>query len=391
MANFQDQSEIRVDLEDPFRVFRPLMRPLSGVAEMTLFTKGDQKIFIIGEKHVKNFCTELGFVPIARIIEDYLREADNVDFMIEMTNDIGDLFCINTSDDAYIAKLDEFRTAAKDPTNVYPLTVLELTRHLVARFVEPQKRACYKYERDKSISNRVHFIEPEFIPDRSDLFISTFTFYAYQYSNDKFNQDNYRRTLEQFINPLIVKELENGNYEVKYLPWMFSSGRITYKKFGTSTEKSQRTLVMVCINLLKTTRFFRKCFQEEHLRQVPVKVYVDAFMLNTGKVDVFEFYLCIQRFFVDIYTTCRILKRHTSESWYKNIVVYCGNWHAVNLGNIFRGLKYDQHAITGIPFNPRCDPTGPKALEASKGGYRRRSGKRTARRKRRGNKRSKRA
>jgi hypothetical protein len=391
-GRFQSESvPPSVESEDPFRVFRPLMIPLSGVAEMNIFTKGDQKIIIIGEHHEKNFCTELGFEPIARLIEDYLREADNVDFMIEMPNDTGEVFCIDMRDPTYVAEIDEFRKAAKDRRNASPFSVLKLTRRLVARFVEPQKRGCYKYERDKSISNRVHYMEPEVITDGSDPFISSFLLYTEQYVTDKPKPDNYRHTLEKLINPLIINELKKGTYKVTSLPWMFASGKMSFAKFGTSTVESQEILVKVCIDLLKTTRFFKKCFQREHLREVPMRVYVQAFMKNTVKVDMFEFYFRIQRFFVDIYTTCRILKRHTHESWYKNIVVYCGQGHAVILGDIFRGLEYDQHAITGIPFNPKCDPSGPNALEPRKGGHRKRSGKRTARRKRRGNKRSKRA
>jgi hypothetical protein len=63
-------------------LFQRLMRPLSNVMHTVLLEKGDKRILLIGEAHGGLHYGSLGFVPISRIIVDYLRNVpEKVDFI----------------------------------------------------------------------------------------------------------------------------------------------------------------------------------------------------------------------------------------------------------------------------------------------------------------------
>ena len=361
--NAQDKKD-----DDLFRVFRPLMRPLSGVKYMTMLTKGDQKIFFIGEVHQKNYCTEKGFTPISRYIEGYLRTADNVDFMIEAGKDIGDDEKPDMNDPNYIERLEKIRKTTrknKNETSVSsPKRIIINTRSLVSRFIEPQKDALHKYERDKTLKNRVHYIENEHVinkKEENDWFLSMFYVYKTENLTAK-PQETQIETLERFINPYIIEELQRHDYGLSSLPWMKENGEIILDEFEKSSKESKKICIQACIELLKLTKFYRKCFRKDQ-RHVDAAIYVDVLMDHIDKNNIFTFYFDIQRFFMDIYTTCRILKTHTHPTWFKNVVVYAGNWHVQNQTDIFKRLGYTQHVVQDLPFNPYCEDDGPRIVK----------------------------
>ena len=348
--------------EDPFRVFRPLMKPLSGVVDMSMLTSGNQKILMIGEKHQTNFCTEKGFAPIARYIEDYLGTAENVDFMLETPNDIADDFEPNMENESYISSLQKAREQVGSDKNTSGRTILGLTRILVTRFLEPNKGAPYQYERDKSITNRVHYLDIAYVrneTEENDPFLTAFRDFVYEMAVIK-NVKVVNYIIKRRINPVVVREVERL-YNGSSLPWIDASGSANDLLFERSSFEDKKMFVRASIELLKKTKFFKKCFQKDQ-REVSTDVYVDAFMeTNEPTTGMLQFYFYVQRFFMDIYTTCRILKTHTHPTWYKNIVVYGGYLHMLRITNLFRKLGYTEHKVTDIPFNPDCDSLGPAA------------------------------
>jgi len=69
--------------------FQPLLVPLSGVDHILLLQKGKKKVLLIGETHQLSFFGDKGYVPLSRIIVDYLQNVkQKVDFMFEVDETI---------------------------------------------------------------------------------------------------------------------------------------------------------------------------------------------------------------------------------------------------------------------------------------------------------------
>jgi hypothetical protein len=347
-----------------FDPFRPLMIPLSGAMQMVLLTKGRQKIFLIGENHTKLFCRQLGFTPIAQIIENYLDQNTNVDFMIEMDNKPMQINGV----------VDEIRTIANEGTNrattKYGITTILMLTRILAQNAMRQK------------PTRVHWLEPHYPPpkhpwSRGDTLINEFfTNTKHVIHNDPVRARDQRLKINQILfNATATKALksrsdgegksdededesgedDSGAYVVPWTEILDSSGLSS--DFEGHSHAAKVDFFKHCYETLSTSKFFIKC-RKENRRNIPFSIYRNAFFhmwANERTKHISNFYFLIQRFIMDMFTCCRIMKTHEDPNWFNNIVIYAGDWHVRNYVHILTQLDYQQHELpNAIRFNPTC-------------------------------------
>lgn len=353
--------------EELTKEFKPLLRNLSGVNQMVILTKNDQKILFIGETHQNQFCSKQGFEPIARHVEDFLYNGDNVDFMIEYENATR-YFSANTykKRTMTLKKVRSITHDGKGNKKRRP-AVITLTRHLVDRFIpkkqkyelrnsemdrfDPTKDTTKFEKRNEFLNNaRVHWLDPskiEKVETKGDMLVNLFYQHVNAYSGGHVTKTDMLKInkvldLDPVQIPFAVQE--NGNNVT--LDHLMTS-------FTQSTMNSRRAFFNVCLDHLSDSKHFRKCFRERRLdRQICEDVFfedVDA------DATVRKFYFLIQRFFMDIYTCCRIMKRDANhERWYKTIVVYEGGAHVDNQVKMLLRNGYVRHEVVGVKYNPKC-------------------------------------
>lgn len=347
-----------------FAPFRPLMIPLSGVMQMVLLTKGRQKIFLIGEHHTDLFCRNLGFTPIAQIIENYLDQPTNVDFMIEMDNKLMQLKGV----------ADEIRTIVnedvnRDTTNYGTLPILMMTRILTKNAMRQKP-------------NRVHWLEPHYPPPKTplshgdNLINEFFTNMKRSVQNDPLHEREQRLIINQILFNATGKSGEDsdegegksgedsgedsdeGAYVVPWSDILDSSGVLS-SNFAAHSHAVKLEFFKHCYDTLSTSKFFIKC-RKENRRNIPFAIFRNSFFhmwANERNKQISHFYFLIQRFIMDMFTCCRIMKTHEDPNWFNNIVIYAGDWHVENYVHILKQLDYQQHKLpTAIPFNPTCRP-----------------------------------
>ena len=74
--------------------------------------------------------------------------------------------------------------------------------------------------------------------------------------------------------------------------------------------------------------------------------------IHQDRDNIEEFLLNIYRFFMDMYTVCRLLK--TDGEWYKNIAVYAGSTHVLRIGTILQEIGFTVNRV-----NVKTDPDLP--------------------------------
>ena len=339
---------------DIFSPFRPLMIPLSGVEKMAMLTRGEQKILLIGEKHQFNFCKEKGYTTLAQIIEEYLQnrtEDEPVDFMLEMT--------YGTVDDR---SLDEARTAVKADKNPFNkrvgprVTIIELIRFIIMHLLPPNTG---------NPNSRVHWLDP--LTGESTKVCKANSFEAalfgclnmHEYTIEaRFEVDQYLIENVDFTPKWSIQGLpESLTQPTQKLSGEFKKKRLTklqQDSFLKSTEEDKINFVKACYEALRDSGFYKKCY--ENPQQVPWEIYKNVVVKFIRKEnDIQSFYARVQRFCMDIYTCCRIMKTDKESRWYKNIVIYAGGWHVSNYIDILTKLGYKRHELPEpIQFNPDC-------------------------------------
>jgi hypothetical protein len=313
---------------DIFAPFRPLMIPLSGGMTMALLKKGDHKIFLIGERHGFNFCREKGYTPLAEIIEEYLAsrsKEEPVDFMLEMPHSTEDY-----------GILEETRNVVKGYTNtlnpIYGkhLNTLTLIRIIVTHLLPPNIG---------NPNSRVHWLDPLNREPTQNCKVNDFTQPFFHCGESSF----YRNKVDDYLTKTL-------NFTPK---WSIKDGDKSFE-FLKSTQEDKINFFKACYDALRESTFFKKCY--ENSRQVPWEIYRGVFIARVLSEDdsIDLFYKKVQRFFMDMYTCCRIMK--TDAGWYKNIVIYAGDWHVQNYILILTKLGYTMHELPEpIKFNPKCN------------------------------------
>lgn len=307
-----------------FEPFEPLLRPLSGMNTMCLLTRGEKEILLLGEIHQENFCEEKGFTPLPRILEDYLRAPPKpVDFMLEMGNN--PRYYENLTETArQIASEHENRGYAEGED---PKSILTLTRDLVRHF-KPTPRA------------RVHWLDANwFNPENeSERLMALFGRLFDSYLNG--DEKETERLREEINNFLKIPKAESLSYDAK-------------------DPKTIQLLFFKVYNALKNSKRLKKCYDSSLFRLQPPtftqywSAFRDAYESEKEFVTLDLIYFNIQRFFMDMYTCCRLMK--TEAGWYRTIVVYAGDWHIQNYIAILRMMGFTKHELPSpIQMNPKC-------------------------------------
>jgi hypothetical protein len=375
-------------MEDPFQPFRELMIPLSGVSETSLLQRGDKKIFLIGERHTPVFCRDKGFTPLCSIIEEYLlsrTEDKSVDFMIERNNE-----------DVQHPPLEETRENCSkwvNPSHAKNAYIIDYVRHMVSQYIPHVSNPVLKTTVPRTFvelpNARVHWLDPFYNhpKTRGDLLIYFMTLNMSLTLKMMQSGVNQNRLTSLYICRSIINSNLRIEKDSETAQWALEEPRVieSYNKdpskfqslvfdtipdrelFLQSSESSKREFFKKVYKTLADSKYFKKCYDGgrfidiAYLQDVFYKAWID----NSAANNTIEFfYFIAQRFLMDFFTCCRILKE--DGRWYKNIVIYAGSAHTRNIERILLLLDFQNVPLPPIPYNPTCSATGGKSRQRKK-------------------------
>jgi len=324
------------------RALHFLIRPLAGVREMHLAQRGGQSVLLIGEVHQSNACRGKGFVPVTDIVVEFLKTTQTeVDFMVEVQKEM-------------ISGLK--RSTERQLTQVQP--ILLLLNRMLAPYIATDREDTTSLRFPHA---RVHWLDalkPK--PKKKPILHALDDFEDLHLGNspsaetliEKLGELALLRALNPTApNPQMVKELVQLLKALGVpdplveLVWRTNPG-LDYKREVTWTKL--REFVRAVAKLVLTTHRFEKC-TTFHL-----EYYVSAFQASYGTrsdMGCEELLFDLQRFTMDMYACCRLLK--TEGAWYKTVVIYAGATHVQALKAILGAAKFTVRSIE-VPFNPMC-------------------------------------
>ncbi len=335
------QLKVREKSRDVFEPFRPLMRKTSGVSNMVLLRKGRQKIFIIGEHHVKSFCSQYGFRPIGQFIKSYLKDTPHpIDFMIEMDSD-------------ELISNDQIETA--DYTLEQEIN--ESKRELVVLLVQalgwrvPPLKGTTRSDKPLELfeNARVHWI------DRTQLRVKpTLDEPQYVKGNRMLTE------LDAIMNGCIYDSTCRNNVDVhvNMVKELSGVGSDFHIDESPKTHDAERMWLDAILNVVRESKLFKKC----QGRLLSNEDYIDVFMTawENHIHDRFSlrsftevFLTDLQRFLMDIYAVSRTQKK--DDKWFHNVVIYEGAWHLGNTVLLYEKMGYEVIPVTDVEFNPDCN------------------------------------
>jgi hypothetical protein len=361
-------------MSDPLKPFRELMIPLSGVVQMSLLQRDDKKIFLIGEMHTQKFCRHKGFTPLCSILEEYLQtrtKDEPVDFMLEMDEYHYSLHPLEETRGICRKRVNTSYPSDSDTTHT-----LVLVRDMVDQYIPLAKneiRVMYegKLLPQKTVvqlpNARVHWLDPSFThKGRVDRLLEYMVLYNNVYSR---RDATYLYTIRTLINHLLEIGPEDG------IPWVLHEPRVIDmfnndpNELGTvvfdtipdrtlffqSSESSKIAFFKKVYDKLIESKYFKKCYSGN--RFIEWKILRNAFIERWRKFanTIESFYYCVQRFLMDFFTCCRILKEE--GRWYKNIVIYAGFGHTENIERILLSLDFKNVDLPPIHYDPECSGT----------------------------------
>jgi len=380
-------------MSDPLQPFRELMIPLSGVVKTSLLQRDDKKIFLIGEIHTPKFCRHKGFTPLCSIIEEYLRtrtKDEPVDFMLEKDSgtimlginepplDKTRAICsqrVNTDGEANIGlvrNLVDQYIPVKSRVQKIPSTrsrVLQYIQSRVLQYIQPKSNLP---KTDVPLPNaRVHWLDPiSTLPrSRGDKIVNYMRIHLDIYLDTGGRDIIMLYVLRTIINDLLEIVPEDG------IPWALRDPRVidmfhndpfglqTFmvdqipdrELFLQSSESSKIAFFEKVYHKLLDSNFFKKCYSGG--RFIEWKILRDAFIemwRDYSETDhtIELFYMLVQRFLMDFFTCCRILKEE--GRWYKNIVIYAGFVHTRNIERMLLSLDFQNIPLPSIHYDPEC-------------------------------------
>jgi len=355
-----------------FQPFRELMIPLSGVIKTTLLQKGDKQIFLIGENHTPKFCRDKGFTPLCSIIEEYLQtrtKDEPVDFMLEQHNE-----------PQYLPFLEETRAICSKQVNPSNIPIIGLVCAVVDQYIPPVRSPILQSEilPQKTVvlpNARVHWLEPRFThaKGRGNKLLNMMGLYTDIYMEMKYYDVNWVTTGLYTTRTIINHLLEIG----PDIPWVLHEPRVIdmfhkdpnelntlvfdtipdRELFLQSSESSKIAFFKKVYETLADSKYFKKCYSGG--RFMEWNILRDAFIENwRDTIDykdnntIENFYFCVQRFLMDFFTCCRILKEE--GRWYKNMVIYAGFVHTRNIERMLLSLDFQNVPLPPIHYDPEC-------------------------------------
>lgn len=286
--------------------FQPLLVPLSGVDHILFLQKGKKKVLLIGETHQQSFFGDKGYVPLSRIIVDYLQNVkQKVDFMFEVDETVVGI----TDTPEYVTEI------ASRPENTSDLHILNQVRILLKSYVRREKRFP---------NARVHYLDKE-----------------------KFRDGWLKELTEGANDDEIIFKTDDEQLFQELFPNLYKVLGVT-KVDGTEVPDVKRML-----ELTLESWPFTKC-RTRHKAMMPIHHYVrmfhgmNAFVKQDGDDDFKTFLFTLHRIIMDMYTSCRILRNE--DGWYNNIIVYAGALHTYNMAHLLNsnGYSIQKYDITPL-------------------------------------------
>jgi hypothetical protein len=122
--------------------------------------------------------------------------------------------------------------------------------------------------------------------------------------------------------------------------------------FLQSSESSKIAFFKKVYETLADSKYFKKCYSGG--RFMEWNILRDAFIERWRKCEntIEWFYFNVQRFLMDFFTCCRILKE--DGRWYKNIVIYAGAAHTETIEHMLLLLDFKPIPLPPIHYDPEC-------------------------------------
>jgi hypothetical protein len=362
-----------------YQPFRELMIPLSGVVQMSLLQRDDKKIFLIGDMHTPTFCRHKGFTPLCSILEEYLQtrtKDEPVDFMLEKPNE----------EEFIPPSFEETRAICGKRVNTGE-AIIGLVRHMVHQYIPPVRSPLFQYIQSENnllplpqktvvqLPNaRVHWLDPKIVDPitREDRLI------YFLWVNSKMSDSKYDSDFTPLHTPLyITRTIINDLLEIdpEDIPWALREQHViqSYNKdpthfrslvfdtipdrelFLQSSESSKIAFFEKVYHKLRGSKHFKKCYSGNRIMEW--KILREAFIemwRDYSKIDhtIDFFYFCVQRFLMDFFTCCRILKEE--GRWYKNMVIYAGSFHTENIERMLLSMDFQNVPLPPIHYDPEC-------------------------------------
>jgi len=268
----------------------------------------------LGEQHSYHYHRKKHKIPLSEIIVDYLQQADHVDFLFETDVRKTDVLALDMNSD----EMAEYQEQIRVPKNITGNAILNQVRRLLAPYIKP-------YNDDDGAAKqfpaaRVHWIDLDFNAGhkKSHPFLDALSDLTF-----RLNLENYEPFFQR-IEACIMKESELTEADfLEAFRWEHST-----KSNFEHRLSLQKRIFLVSLNILMgEDKVFYKC---DH--------YTSVFMERAAEFDYsqYSFYSALHRFFMDVYTCCRILKTDAVETWYKNIIVYSGLLHTITCAKLLR-------------------------------------------------------
>jgi hypothetical protein len=350
------EKPLQLKVRDVFEPFRPLMRKTSGVSKMVLLRRGRQKIFIIGEHHVFDFCSQYGFRPIGQFIKSYLEKTSHpIDFMLEMDSD----------EFIHNHQIDAAENALEQDINEIRHEVAVLLTHTLGWRVPPLKGTIRSNKPIESYKNaRVHWI------DRTQLRVKP-TLTEPQYVTGNMMLIELDAIMIACIHDdFLSRHRVDVDVHIRRVKELSGVGLDFYIDDSSETHDAKCMWLNAILNVVRESKLFKKC----EGRLLSNEDYIDVFMTawethaRFSPRTLIELFLTdFQRFLVDIYAVSRTQKKE--NKWYHNVVIYEGEWHFKNTVRLFERMGYEVIPVTDVEFNPKC--TAPDRPRPFKGGTRR--------------------
>jgi len=306
--------------------FHPLITRLSGVSSIRFLQHPNRNILIIGELHQSNPCKEQGFVPLSDLILPYLYRTPEIDFMLEINAD-----GITLRHD-YIMK-DVAAKVADFALNRHMRGHLSSRVHWIDSFRSKPKTTEYTHPKAERFIELLGGIVTDECTEREedlmyDLLMQLTTIVL------KNRPETKRLSVKREKIARAIKKLYAAKDNVRpYLAELYS-----FAKF--------------CIQIVLMTYRFEKCRKfKTHLY---VNTFVDRYVKEPypDELTLARLFFMIQRFTLDLYVCCRLLKN--DGVWYRNVVIYLGQRHADSLHDIFKANGCTVRNFD-LDFNPTCE------------------------------------
>lgn len=358
----RDEESSAQKFVEEFVAFRGFLRSLSGVKDMFMMTKGDQKILLIGEIHVDEFCNKYNYRPLAQFIEEILEHSEHpLDFMLEVENFSPSYSPEEISDAREITRSEHSRPNQHSREKESSSNI-NLLRTLVRQYMPHEKANKLKknYEVKVLPNARVQWLEAQFIYaiyDRDTVLtqgenlIDAFRSFNFWFPDDMdFTEKN----------EYLEKDLKKITTIIGFTEDSFTTDAL----FLQSSEDIKKNFLRKIMRALESTKFFHNCLvgSRRLTSRDYYKCVLDKFNRlgrSVQKSPRFYFVFYVQRFLMDVFAVCRIVKK--DPRWYKNVVVYAGMAHIDNISYMLQENFYKRREIPellkkrlDIRFNPRC-------------------------------------